>query len=383
MLVSMEEILKNPMFSQARVMAGENGLNRKIKRVSVFDCAVSDTLLERRILSEGDLFITCLEQFKHETESIKVYFDTLIQTGCAGLFVVTADMLHVLTDEVLETCDRAALPVVLIPEDYPYAVLIDTVNKYIAMDNINAMNSLKLEKIMYGNISASEKMEVLYSINPDVRQYLRVINIQGSFNSDIAQMELHIRYLNQQKDIYVRMGNYMTFIISEDSERALRHHSDATVIRLQEFLEGPVIGYSRLYPRKDIGNALEEAKRALETAKAMDMTFTAYEPMSVMQLLLAVRDTQEAHDFYEAYVKAIAQNVSAESLHDILLTMETFVARRGNFQETAEIMRQHENTIRYRVNKVKAALNMENDNVKFNETVAVAVKLRSLIGEKL
>lgn len=59
------------------------------------------------------------------------------------------------------------------------------------------------------------------------------------------------------------------------------------------------------------------------------------------------------------------------------------MARRGNFQETAEIMRQHENTIRYRVNKVKAALNMENDNVKFNETVAVAVKLRSLIGEKL
>lgn len=383
MFVSLEEILKNTLFWDAKVLAGRNGLNRKINRVSVFDCAVSDQLIERKILAEGDLFITCLEQFKGETENIHIYIDTLIRAGCAGLLVVTDEMIYVLTPDVLDTCDQAGFPVILIPQDHPYALLIDTVNKYIAMDNINTMNSLKLEKIMLGNIRSSEKMEVLYSINPDIRQYIRVINVQGSFNSDIAQMEMHIYYLNQQKDIYVRMRNYMTLILSESNEKALRHHSDATTIRLKEFIEAPVIGYSRIYPRKDIGNALEEAKRALETAKAMDMTITAYDPMSVLQLLLAVRDTQEACDFYNAYVNAIAQKVSAESLSEMLLTMETFVAKQGNFQETAAVMRQHENTIRYRVNRVKAALNMEDDNVKFHETVAIAVKLRSLIGESL
>ncbi len=62
--------------------------------------------------------------------------------------------------------------------------------------------------------------------------------------------------------------------------------------------------------------------------------------------------------------------------------MESYVAHSGNFQAAAREMNQHENTIRYRVNKVKSALGMENDNVKFHETVAVAVKLRTLINEK-
>ena len=82
-------------------------------------------------------------------------------------------------------------------------------------------------------------------------------------------------------------------------------------------------------------------------------------------------------------MEAIRQKVSAENLREILLTLESYVANSGNFGAAALEMNQHENTIRYRVNKVKSALGMENDNVKFHETVAVAVKLRTLINEKL
>lgn len=383
MLVSLEEILKNPMFTEAEVLAGSRGLSKKIKRISVFDCPCNKNLVERDIIAAGDVFITCLDQFKYETENIYEYLDTLIRTGCAGLFVVTDDMLHVLTDDILRSCDRSSFPVVLIPEDIPYAAIIDTVNKYISIDNLNALNTLKLEKIMYGNVAASEKMEVLYSINPNVKQYLRVVNVEGDFNSDIAQVELHFYYLNQKNDIYVRSNNQQIFILSDEEEKALRHHSDATSVRIKEFIDQPVIGYSRIYNRKDIGKALEEAKRALETARTMNMSFQNYDPLSVLQLLLIVKDTQEAHDFYAAYVNAIRQKVSAENLSEILLTMEVYVANSGNFQAAAKELNQHENTIRYRVNKVKTALGMENDNVKFNETVAVAVKLRTLINEKL
>ena len=51
---------------------------------------------------------------------------------------------------------------------------------------------------------------------------------------------------------------------------------------------------------KDIGKALEEAKRALETAKTMNMSSQNYDPLSVLQLLLTVKDTQEAHDFLQS-----------------------------------------------------------------------------------
>lgn len=371
------------MFEDAQVLAGSRGLNKKIKRISVFDCPCNKNLVDRDIIAEGDVFITCLDQFKYETENIYEYLDTLIRTECSGLFVVTADMLYVLTEDILQTCDQSNFPVVLIPEDIPYAAIIDTVNKYISIDNLNAINTLKIEKIMYGNIFSSEKMEILYSINPNIKKSLRVIEVEGDFNSDIAQVELHLYYLKQKNDIYVRSNNQQVFILSDDDEKSLRRRSDVASIRIKEFISEPVMGYSRIYNRKDIGKALEEAKRALETARTMNMSSQNYDPLSVLQLLLTVKDTQEAHDFYRAYVEAIRQKVSAENLREILLTLESYVANSGNFGAAALEMNQHENTIRYRVNKVKSALGMENDNVKFHETVAVAVKLRTLINEKL
>lgn len=67
----------------------------------------------------------------------------------------------------------------------------------------------------------------------------------------------------------------------------------------------------------------------------------------------------------------------------MVLTIENYVANSGDFKLTAEQMNQHVNTIRYRVNRVKSALNMENDTIKFNETIAIAVKLRILLNRKL
>ena len=375
MFVSLKEILKNAMFDESKVLAGSRGLNKKIKRISVFDCPCNKNLVDRDIIAEGDVFITCLDQFKYETENIYEYLDTLIKTECSGLFVVTDDMLYVLSDDILQSCDQNNFPIVLIP--------VDTVNKYISIDNLNAINTLKIEKIMYGNVLASEKMEILYSINPNMKKFLRVIEVEGDFNSDIAQVELHFYYLKQKNDIYVRSNNQQIFILSDEDEKSLRRRSDVASIRIKEFVSKPVMGYSRIYNRKDIGKALEEAKRALETAKTMNMSSQNYEPLSVLQLLLTVKDTQEAHDFYRAYVEAIRQKASVENLKEILMTMESYVAHSGNFQAAAREMNQHENTIRYRVNKVKSALGMENDNVKFHETVAVAVKLRTLINEKL
>ena len=193
-------------------------------------------------------------------------------------------------------------------------------------------------------------------------------------------MDMHIAFLKSREDVFVRSSSNIVFILSADDEDKLKHHSNAVAIKFKEFMKNPTVGYSRMYKRKDIKKALEEGRRALETAKAMMISDQIYEPMSVLQLLLVMKDTQEASDFYDAYVEAVSNKVSADSLKDILKTMETYVANSGSFCETAKVLNQHENTIRYRVNKVKSALDMEDDNVKFYETIAIAVKLRTILG---
>ncbi|WP_330586919.1 PucR family transcriptional regulator [Aminipila terrae] len=365
------------------MLAGEAGISRKVKRVSVFDYPCNKEILNRNTLTSGDLFITCLEQFQVDKDGIYDYINALIMTDSSGLLVVTDEHIGIITKDIEKICNENDFPLILIKDDLPYAVIMDTVNQYIAIENLNVINTLKLDKIMYGSISNNEKMEILHSIKPNIAQYVRTIYVDGEFNSEIAELKAHTSYLNNVSDIFVRNNNYKVFILSADNSKKLKHHSDAAAAQIKEFVNNPRVGFSRIYTRRDIGKALEEGKCSLETAKTMNMDFQEYDPLSVMQLLVSVRDTQEAQDFYEAYVNAVKEKVSGENLREVLLTMETYVANSGDYKVTAKVMSQHENTIRYRVNKVKCALNMENDNIKFNETIAIAVKLRILMNKTL
>ena len=118
-------------------------------------------------------------------------------------------------------------------------------------------------------------------------------------------------------------------------------------------------------------------------SKAMNMTVRTYDALSSIQLLTTMKDTQEAEDYYDAYLAALREKIAEENLSEMLLTIENYVANSGDFKLTAEMMNQHVNTIRYRVNRVKSALNMDSDTIKFNETIAIAVKLRILLNRDL
>ena len=385
MNISVEEILQNEIFTNIKVIAGEKGLKNKVKQISVFDCPCVPDVIERKVLNKGDLFITCLEQFRHDHDGqeIRFYFECLLKAGCAGLLVVTDDRINLITPEIKDMCDKGCFPVILIHEEYPYALIIDTINSYLSFDTFNTINRLKLEKIMYEKLSDAAQGKVLYSIKPTIKKYVRAIFIQGEFNSEIAKLEIQNYYLSKENDIFVRTEHGMIIMISDEDDSRLTAALNACTVRIREFLDNPIIGYSRMFERKDAGKALEEAKCALETAKAMRMTERTYDALSTIQLLTMMRDTQEAEDYYDAYVTALSSKIGRENLKEMILTVENYVANSGKFKTTAEMMSQHENTIRYRINRVKSALNMEEDTVKFNETIAIASKLRVLLGREL
>lgn len=385
MHIAIRDILRNEIFSNAEILGGKRGLNREVKQISVFDCPCVPDIIEKKTLNKGDLFITCLEQFRDDDEGkeIRFYFQCLIQSGCAGLLIVTEDRTDLLTGEILELCEKSQFPVIVIPEDYPYALIINTVNGYLSFDTFNTINQLKLEKIMYENISDTEKAEVLYSIKPTVKKQVMAIFVCGKFNSDIAKLELQNYYMSRENHIFVRTEGGMRILLSEEEEHRLNDTLNTCIVRIREFMDDPVIGYSRVFPRKHAGKALEEAKHALETAEAMHMTVKTYDALSSIQLLMAVKDSQEAEDYYDEYLEALRRKIAPENLREMILTIENYVANSGNFKLTAKQMNQHENTIRYRVNRVKCALDMESDTIKFNETIALAAKLRLLLNRKL
>ena len=74
MLCTIELILKQPLFEQAKILAGEKYLDNVVNRTSVFDCSVKSGVFDKSILKKGDLFISGLDQFATQPQECTGYY---------------------------------------------------------------------------------------------------------------------------------------------------------------------------------------------------------------------------------------------------------------------------------------------------------------------
>ena len=64
MNISLLQVLNAPLFQNVKILSGQSGLGRIVKRASVFDAPFKEDVLEKDILAPGDFFITSLLQFR-------------------------------------------------------------------------------------------------------------------------------------------------------------------------------------------------------------------------------------------------------------------------------------------------------------------------------
>ncbi len=86
----------------------------------------------------------------------------------------------------------------------------------------------------------------------------------------------------------------------------------------------------------------------------------------------------ELLDFSKKIIEPI-KKYDKENHSELYHTLESFIFHDGNYKKVAEDLFQHENTIRYRIKKIKAILNMENSNIKFIESTSIALKVIGLL----
>ena len=363
--ISVYELLTDELFSGTEVAAGREGLFRVIHSVSVFDCPYHEDILNSGIISEGDIFLSCLEQFQPGSESLVDFLNFLDLHGCAGLIVIPTGNLAVIDDWIKGLCDDKKFPVLLLGHSVPYSAIMKRINRYLAMGTAN---------------TPKEQETLLRELLPGISDFVRTMYVQGSFHSKIAALDMQRKYLSLKADLLV-VGKQIVFLLSAPREKELKNKSDAVCADLKNYFSTFHVGFSRIYPAEKVARTLTEGEKALQTAVAMHISQQTYEPMRSLHLLLALHHSQEAQDFYHAYVAAIADHVSKEGLPEMLRTVEAFVANAGDYGETAQQIGQHVNTVRYSLNRVKNALGMEEDQVRFYETIALAAQLHTLLQE--
>lgn len=384
MYISVKSILNSPKLQNAKILAGGGGLYRAVKRASVADLLLTRAEENVNIFKEGDLFLTCLAQFYRKDEKVvEEYFDTLLYFGSSGLIIVPNDNMDLITENIRRKCDDADYPLLYLKDDIPYAEILSIINDYVAVETLNQTRTNYLQRIMYEPLSEYETIEIINRFNSNLGRYIQVACFEGEILSDITYANFHVDSLNTKNSVYIKEGDLNYYIVSSKQEDACAASPDRNIRQLYDNFNIRSMGVSMIYEQRDMKRALLEAKSALKMAVCLEQKELAFSPLSTYHLLFELRNSHAAAAFYDAFMKAVRRCTTEEYEADMLITVREYVENKGNYKLAAQRVNQHENTVRYRINKLKGELGLEDDNIAFHEVLAIAVKLGALYGSPL
>ncbi|MCI9475336.1 PucR family transcriptional regulator [Anaerovoracaceae bacterium 41-7] len=377
MLCTVQTLLNQPLFEDAQILAGEAYLDNIINRVSVFDCPVRGSAIDKNIIEHGDLFLSSLDQFIDSPEILLEFICTLIDCKCSALIVLDINA-SLITEKIMSHCNRGGLPIIMVDRDIPYAKIMDTINKLIVQRYYHALNGSKINMLKRAKLSDIEKLRILESINPKFEQFIGVINTKGTIRSSVTENELTASFMKDSLSAYIVCDDYHYFIFSHSQKSRLKKNIEVFSNTLKSYFSDHTTGVSMLHPNTEIDLCLNECEQAMNTAIFLHENQVTYDETSLLQLLMKLKDAPELYRYYDSMVSAI-NTYKSENNSTLFDTLRTYVRCQGSYQAAAEAMGQKETTIRYRIGRLRQILNLEDDIVQFHTCASVLVMIEQIM----
>ena len=377
MLCTIELILKQPLFENAKVLAGKKYLDNVVNRTSVYDCSVKSGIFDKSIVKKGDLYISGLDQFATQPQEFTKFIQVLVNFQCSAL-IITDENAHLITEEIKEQCNRGKLPLIMVSWTVSYASIMETINNIIIQKYYHIFNGNKLNEIHTGKLNDAEKKGVLESINPKFKKLLQIVIVRGNLHSPMMENDLMAYFLKRQKDVYIFHDNLHYFLISHDSEEELNQIQTIFCNYLEQYFSNYTAGVSAVHPKKEVNLCLDEGLLALDTAYYLQEKRIVYDNKSILTLIMKLKDSSELYSYYDS-LKSLISIYRSENDSTLFNTCKMFVQCKGSYSETANLMGQSEATIRYRINKLRQILGFEDDIVQFHTCITMLTMIDRML----
>lgn len=377
MSILVRDVLKLDLLKDARLIAGKGGLDREVLRVNFTDCPLSTSDPGYSLVQKGDLYILSLYiQSQSETELYNL-INFYIQTGSACCIVMDT-YIKDFPDDVKHMADRNNYPIISVNDDIPYAGLIQKISNLLMTEQLDMFTEVKLYSLLHEQHSVQEQQDALGYLVPNCPAKFVCIYVKfpkapprmlRSLKNDIFE-QVHTPFLNYQNGgfLVVDLGVYKKLDV------VLKTLPKVFYPEIPDYIVG-ISNFSNSTER--LAAAFHEAVDASLIGEITGTQITYYEKIPVYHLLLPLK----SHHSLKAYCDYILGPLQAyEARHNVelLQTIAVYLELNGNIAQTAAQMKTHANTIRFRINKARALLGLENEPYIFIEQLSVALK-----GERL
>lgn len=386
-MAKVSDLFQLPIFKDIRMIAGSEGLNRKVEYVTVME--VPDI---KRWLKGNDFLITSLysvrKSEKEQCDLIRELSDT-----CCCIAVKTGEYVDIIPESVKEIANRYALPILEIPRHITYIdLIIQVMNLIFEEEGSSVILEKYIKDILYENYSDEILMAErgrLFGFDVE-NNYFAAVNI--SFRkaySPTKHEKKKLRFLCQSVKQFIKSSpnirechtvpfenSYVLFLESENENYLKRLlHAQITEQLFEKLWNGEIetliLGIGPVLPGmlgiRDSYSATFKAARVGQKLKSDQFVFF-YDKMSTFC---------ELEDFFSGgkgqnFAKVLDELQNQEMLD----TLITYFESNNSIDETADKMFVHKNTVKYRLNRLQelTGLYLKNPDDNFQLYLAVLAK---------
>lgn len=375
MPITIKEAIKKGYLGECKILCGKNGLDRMIEKVGILDYETVDEIPQ--FFQRNEIVLTSFLNIKNEKEKLNNYVAKFIEVGSAGLLIKG---IHIdeIDDETKELCEYHDFTIIIF-EGVFFEDIILNIESTNQLEHDQNRLELKINQLIQGNLSHAMIRTFLLEINPYFHKNILVIYLKKIIFQKRSNFKINYNRVEKQDELVKYQDGYI-FLMSFEKINKM-HMKDASLMKLRQIgfdIENLVIGMSNLHEDKGEANlAIKEALYANRHALTYDKTFEQFKDLGTDRIYLPLIENEWIQSYYETLLSPIILH-DEKNKKDLLLTARLYVKYHGNIKAVATDLNQHDNTIRYRLNKIKELMECEHQDELYEQLTA-AIRIYNLI----
>lgn len=174
-ILTVEDVLSRPLFHNAQIVAGERGLQRKIRWVHVMEVSQFDALLhgEEMILTTG---------VGLSTMPAKTYVEKLIESRVSCLCIELGHSLSSVSEEMIELADRHDFPLIVFSKTVRFVDITQDLHSLILNQHHKMLEDLEVVSREFHRLTLTSQgtTQILKLLHKSVNAQVAYLPLQGT-----------------------------------------------------------------------------------------------------------------------------------------------------------------------------------------------------------
>lgn len=382
MSLTIYEALQLEICKNFKIVAGIKGLSNVIRRVGILDHETGELVYET--FTEGQFVLTTLYVIKDEIHKMKELVDMMITVGVCGLAIRSVYFENI-PEDVIKIANDNAFPILLYNNVYFEDVFAGLLTAMKEKDEKKLLE-LRIDSLLNGNPDNTLIKSIALELNSNFKDN-HIATYCKLRNPDEAHLPGSLMNLKSPDDLSKIIPYKEGYIIIHTFEKATPEQIDSIISdRLLRWLPNYkkyAVGISSIHSHlEELKSSLQESMYALRHAIIYQHDYSKFGNIGVDKLLLPLSENEWVLKFYNALIEPIRLYDEKNST-ELLSTAIHYVKNNGSIKATATELRQHENTIRYRLERINSLFNKTSNNEYFYEELAIGIRIHNIKSSSL